>query len=101
MTKTTHTPGPWSTGANSTLSIFSPIVNGAYKTTVAEACTQKIGIEEAEANAKLIAAAPDLLQALIEVKRIGGFGSDGTIGQTINAAIKKATIIDNDNNPAL
>ncbi len=44
-----------------------------------------------KANAKLIAAAPELLEALIKIKSMGGFGADGEIGKIINEAIKKAT----------
>jgi len=55
MTTTTkHTPGPWSTDGDH---IFGPVYLLAD---IVSADT----IEEAEANARLIAAAPDLLAAL-------------------------------------
>jgi len=48
---------------------------------------------EAEANAKLIAAAPDMLKALTEVRRHGLIEKDGyeTIVKEVNEAINKAT----------
>lgn len=48
--------------------------------------------EEPHANAKLISAAPELLEALKAIKEIGEFKADGQIGKIINNAINKATI---------
>lgn len=53
---------------------------------------KEMGIDEAEANAKLIAASPELLEALKAIKEIGEFKADGQIGKIINNAINKATI---------
>jgi len=64
---TQHTPGPWQVspapssikGAKTSLSIIRNI--GGYVATAYPGGMQR---EEAEANARLIAAAPDLLEAL-------------------------------------
>lgn len=57
--KSKHTPGPWSTGAKGGIVQAGPItiamVQGGY------------GKEEAAANARLIAAAPELAEALLAV----------------------------------
>lgn len=55
MTKTQHTPGPWVQGVE----YYSRHVYGCGQT-VASA----FGHDEGEANARLIAAAPDLLETL-------------------------------------
>ena len=49
--------------------------------------------EENEANAKLISAAPDLLEALIEIRKHGLLEKDGyeSVVKIMNEAIKKAT----------
>jgi hypothetical protein len=59
--KTTHTPGPWEVASSDVTVIVSQRPNEPYKVTVAETMGYKI---EREANARLIAAAPDLLEAL-------------------------------------
>jgi hypothetical protein len=100
-TKHTHTPGPWI--YYMTISDNGPVpqvqtvpvgpVGGAYATMI---CTlsrtgQKSGI--GEANARLIAAAPDLLAALIGmVNRYGDKSAHPTCDASISAraAIAKA-----------
>jgi len=61
-TKATHTPGPWRKGDHP-----FDIVAGEY-TVVATVASDRQGLnrgrEVSEANARLIAAAPELLQAL-------------------------------------
>jgi len=78
MTKHTFTPGPWSTGCfvdDSTPCQCKYIFSEGYAGSVAEISVdngKRIGdggndcppLEEAKANARLIAAAPDLLDAL-------------------------------------
>ena len=54
----------------------------------------RISQEEAKANAKLIASAPELLEDLIEAKSLikrDGYGDDHLTMEIINNAIKKAT----------
>lgn len=86
MTDAKHTPGPWR--VNGQKSVRGPnleyIANANWK--------------NGEANARLIAAAPDLLEALIMVRdadddcKSDGLPTIPSIARaTINAAISKAT----------
>lgn len=66
-----HTPGPWTLGAGrrhfANLSVFAPIGETTFRWRVALACRddgEGMPQAEAEANARLIAAAPDLLDAV-------------------------------------
>lgn len=70
----THTPGPWEAGkaykhdANTWFAVvFAPAKTGKYH---APRAAEALGIDkdEAAANARLIAAAPDLLEVLQEVR---------------------------------
>ena len=65
MDKQTHTPGPWTQGyGNDVYAGTRPMV-GEYRVAWTEPRNKtNAGWEEAFANARLIAAAPDLLQAL-------------------------------------
>lgn len=99
MSAAKHTPGPWSTGAGNYDAIKAG--KGARAFTIAEVTgphqLNPISSEETFANARLIAAAPDLLAAAIEArawccgekaeKSIGGFCSACT---ALSAAIAKA-----------
>jgi hypothetical protein len=62
MTTTQHTPGPWSQGEDNPLNIYGnhASVANVHGTHPTGASTE----EEAIANARLIAAAPELLAAL-------------------------------------
>jgi hypothetical protein len=64
MTTTQHTPGPWSQGEDNPLNIYGnhASVANVHGTHPTGARTE----EEAIANARLIAAAPELLAALQE-----------------------------------
>lgn len=103
-----HTQGPWnpiiisgvcaSVGATIDGGYSEIIVDMILPDTDAEYEAQKSTIE---ANAKLIAAAPDLLEALYKAKAImerdevGGYTEErvflGSTYETVIAAIKKAT----------
>ena len=65
MTQTTHTPGPWSlrmTGwRTNPAAIYSPRRPGAVACVPART---SVPLDEQSANARLIAAAPELLEAL-------------------------------------
>ena len=92
-----HTPGPWSFarvlyGRGKRRCIEAP--NGG---TVAWATTQSVQATQAEANARLIAAAPDLLEALEETLALAlnAFSTTdpyvaGVVAKA-RAAIQKAT----------
>jgi len=64
-----HTEGEWSVDGHNLRSVICKVGDKKYKTI----CTSKIegqnvdSIEEEKANAKLIAAAPDMLEALIAI----------------------------------
>ena len=85
-TKATHTPGPWEAEGDY---VFAPIVG--YDARIA-----RVTDIDSEANARLIAAAPDLLEALREavgwMQHVPGIAD--SVGQIIlddaRAAIAKA-----------
>lgn len=88
-----HTPGPWRVvhgtnvmakrghGGEASVAACGGYANnfdgGAY-------------VAESEANARLIAAAPDLLAALEAVTLLPGFEPEEPYGQAVRAAIAKA-----------
>ena len=85
---TKHTPGGWARNiapARKYNTIFA-----GRNTHVAHLATSGLSDEEIEANADLIAAAPDLLAALIYVQQAVEGGQDFGMS-TINDAIRKAT----------
>ena len=81
MTK--HTPGPWKNQHDLTRG-RDPIgiLSADGMEVVAEASS--------EANAQLIAAAPDLLEALKAVQRLDYFREHNGLADTVRAAIAKA-----------
>ena len=87
MNANKHTPGPWmksTHGGISKYSIWSS--NGQH---IADTNTTKsIGFDKCAANASLIAAAPELLEALKEL--VAEFGVCG-LTEKARAAIAKAT----------
>ena len=64
-----HTPGPWYLDDAPDVKHPSVILADDGATIVAEAMTVVAEQHDAEANARLIAAAPDLLAALIEAQK--------------------------------
>ena len=66
MSETKHTPGPWRVAPRSDYPEHADINVDAGTRGYVALCG-KAGDEEAEANARLIAAAPELLEALREV----------------------------------
>ena len=61
--KTTHTPGPWSANGEPGTDVF--FVSSDNETFIAEITTEDL--EEREANARLIAAAPDQNDVLCKI----------------------------------
>jgi hypothetical protein len=103
---TKHTPAPWcvqviSTKNHNTVVIDKPVVSHTIFRLVLEAngCNKSFQSDELDANLALIAAAPDLLDALIEAEKYlvdRHIETRGVIGRTvvlpkIRAAIAKAT----------
>lgn len=90
MTTTQHTAGPWSQGEDNPLNIYGNHANvakvhGSHPT---GARTE----EEAIANARLIAAAPELLAALREIAEMDGGGSWNTSEFHALCSIAKAAV---------
>lgn len=92
---TQHTPGPWSASFKPQPN-GCPIVgaNGLMVAMLAHSINHKDQSEIAMANARLIAAAPDLLSAL-EMARalmvcVDGYKEGGSSVRIIDAAIAKA-----------
>jgi hypothetical protein len=84
-----HTPGPWKIEHD-----YKPYVINAGAGHTICAITGTAAIRpEAEANARLIAAAPEMLEALKLVRESGLADEYGAsaVEDAINAAIKKAT----------
>ena len=86
---TTHTPGPWHKKGSRVYHQSNP---GGLKTDIAECFRDVGGPLPCEANARLMAAAPDLLAALEAVmacnKELGAISRP--IGNEARAAIAKA-----------
>lgn len=91
MTQTTHTPGPWSlrmTGwQTNPAAIYSPRRPGAVACIPART---SVPLDEQSANARLIAAAPDLLAALEELLPMWSSGIDEPWVERARNAIAKA-----------
>lgn len=88
---TKHTPGPWSTEVDRKKALEINIVSG-NRPFVATAWPANHPDKEQEANARLIAAAPDLLKALEELLEVTDFHElYGSRTEAARAAIAKAT----------
>ena len=85
MSAAKHTAGPWQVAGPSAKGYL--VVQGAKGNGVALILMDS---DDEEADARLIAAAPDLLAALQEVRSDGPLLRAG-LGATIDAAIAKAT----------
>jgi hypothetical protein len=90
--KTKHTKGKWETqGSLDNIEVIvKTSIDGLYSRIahVANWDQYPPNYEEAEANAKLIAAAPELLETLIEILELG---ANISIQELAHKAIKKAT----------
>ncbi len=86
--ETKHTKGEWEYMTVGTVSGFYKKVF-SEKTSICNITTRNF--KEAEANAKLIASAPDLLEALIELYDSLPDGYESECLPKVRQAIKKAT----------
>jgi len=91
------TPGPWKVGASGHW-ISAPecggigVASAGRAVTIGGGSSYVISNTEAEANARLIAAAPDLLAALEKAQEyFDGYSTRDTVKRAIAAAIAKAT----------
>ncbi len=95
MSEQKHTTGPWFTKREgfSTVYVEARLRQGVIQEVAACGSTEA-GQEQQEANARLIAAAPELLEALEMAMEIGDQCSRGFLGkfqEKARAAIAKAT----------
>jgi 4-aminobutyrate aminotransferase-like enzyme len=93
MENTKHTPGPW---MESSFEVWSPLNGKRFGKVVANLRRAEAPDDEARANARLIAAAPDLLEvAAMVLETIDGGGPVVTFQEAhiaqLRAAIAKAT----------
>lgn len=82
-----HTPGPWQIG------MPNQVLSTARSVLAVTDCEPHIPEEETRANARLIAAAPGLLQALYEIDNLAVHHVKGAIGRAqgiARRAIRKA-----------
>ena len=95
----THTPGPWKTESTHVddpafkIDVYAQNVPIAYKHgTRPTVCTiwQRPEVSECEANAELIAAAPELLAACVKSLAELDYGDISAAGEPLRAAIAKA-----------
>ena len=95
MTKAQHTPGPWKlAGYDKGKSIYEDVHFGNDKQdTICRLFFHEIPIadEQVRANARLIAAAPELLEALYDVMQCFVGDDENKVAQRARAAIAKAT----------
>ena len=90
---TQHTPGPWAVSPDHIFRNQADIFE-IHWSTIGECIAECV---HGEANARLIAAAPELLEALQHIRRcipFGGFAQihhDSSTCEQIDAAIAKAT----------
>ena len=85
---TTHTPGPWRIGTPPT---NGEQTIGTLQGLMVAVVTTGVGFTETQANARLIAAAPELLLAVQELLSLWGSGIDEPCVRRAKAAIAKAT----------
>jgi hypothetical protein len=88
-----HTPGPWEvkrSGSGYPYQVHAP--NGNHVKDVTRWASISVpSLPEGEANARLIAAAPDLLAIVRAVDGHHAIPADSHLGERIRAAIAKAT----------
>lgn len=85
---TQHTPGPWHVNTLETVPHTIHALRG-HVADVSRGTMNEVGADEIEANARLIAAAPDLLAAAIEAADT--LEGEGIHAHALRAAIAKAT----------
>lgn len=76
--RTQHTPGPWHIGMKP-----GPMIYGERGEQVADMCAEMMEHGEHVANARLIAAAPELLAALRELLKINAISAVVNIGAAL------------------
>ena len=79
-TETSHTPGPWTANQFGNQGVWdihrsTPTLDGGYFGRVEPLHVTREALDEAAANARLIAAAPDLLAACLHASKFAADGS--------------------------
>ena len=89
-TITQHTPGPWEFGGN-----FGPKddVEIWHNADLVAMVSNQTELDMLLANARLIAAAPELLEALEALVDVAGVASTPSTRQAFNAEIKRAVAV--------
>ena len=93
----THTPGPWQNGTDDLEGVVSlGARDDGNVVCLPPSDMMELSLSRWDANARLIASAPDLLEALISTRdSLQAMADEGIIAQgswpTIDAAIRKAT----------
>ena len=85
---TTHTPGPWWRDDDGFIAAGA---NETYVTVASPNCSHDIDIDEREANARLIAAAPEMLSYLQWIERVAHDSKKWALRNLAREAIAKAT----------
>lgn len=95
MNEAKHTPGPWFTHREGFSSVYIEArIGGGMLQEVASCGPTNEGSDQQEANARLIAASPDLLEALAEIVSAADGGCWNQLDPSFSkarAAIAKAT----------
>ena len=94
MDTTKHTPGPWHAADDGGEVFDAEYIPVCYMNGIGQA-SEFITEKEAEANARLIAAAPELLEACIEMRGylaglLGGDESESQHVRMLDGVIRKA-----------
>ena len=88
--RTQHTPGPWAVGSHC-MTAHVVYADGGDGEQVAAASRAALPDSESDANARLIAAAPDLLAVLEQVRDFwSGGDAPEALENAIHAAIARA-----------
>lgn len=94
MSKTKHTPGPWKVGEENEFEAYEFVsITTESGVQIGDVSSDGCVDDETHANARLIAAAPDMLAALkqIESEMRAGLGSSyGETREAVRRAIAKA-----------
>lgn len=92
MNAAKHTTGPWHVADKSARGLQLGIYDAKGDLVATGAICGPITLERRVADGRLIASAPELLEALKDAKRqIVGLCTEGDVPDSVNAAIAKAT----------
>ncbi|EPJ3738909.1 hypothetical protein NXT90_000584 [Proteus mirabilis] len=89
-----HSPAPWVAVINTDLDLPGGLIKSGDKS-IAHTLQKAIGAEQARANAHLIATAPELLEALIEIVEMQSknYGNGMVTHMQLANLAKKAKIV--------